>query len=40
LRHKGHSEKVVVSIELLQLSLAVEIEDWGSGLGGVTNGLG
>ncbi|MFH1350872.1 MAG: UpxY family transcription antiterminator [Pseudomonadota bacterium] len=28
LRHKGHSDKVVVSIELLQRSLAVEIEDW------------
>jgi len=28
LRHKGQSEKVVVSIELLQRSLAVEIEDW------------
>jgi transcription antitermination factor NusG len=28
LRHKGKSEKVVVSIELLQRSLAVEIEDW------------
>ena len=28
LRHKGQSQKVVVSIELLQRSLAVEIEDW------------
>lgn len=28
LRHKGQSDKVVVSIELLQRSLAVEIEDW------------
>ena len=28
LRHKGQSEKVVVSVELLQRSLAVEIEDW------------
>lgn len=28
LRHKGHSDKVVVSVELLQRSLAVEIEDW------------
>jgi transcription termination/antitermination protein NusG len=28
LRHKGQSEKVVVSIELLQRSLEVEIEDW------------
>jgi transcription termination/antitermination protein NusG len=28
LRHKGQSKKVVVSIELLQRSLAVEIEDW------------
>ncbi len=27
-RHKGRSDKVVVSIELLQRSLAVEIEDW------------
>jgi transcriptional antiterminator NusG len=27
-RHKGKSDKVVVSIELLQRSLAVEIEDW------------
>ena len=27
-RHKGQSDKVVVSIELLQRSLAVEIEDW------------
>ncbi|MBN1104371.1 MAG: UpxY family transcription antiterminator [Deltaproteobacteria bacterium] len=27
-RHKGHSDKVVVSVELLQRSLAVEIEDW------------
>jgi transcription antitermination factor NusG len=28
LRHKGQSQKVVVGIELLQRSLAVEIEDW------------
>lgn len=28
LRHKGQSDKVVVSVELLQRSLAVEIEDW------------
>jgi len=28
LRHKGQSRKVVVSIELLQRSLAVEVEDW------------
>jgi transcription antitermination factor NusG len=28
LRHKGKSEKVVVSIELLNRSLAVEIEGW------------
>ena len=28
LRHKGQSEKVVVSVELLQRSLAVEVEDW------------
>jgi len=28
LRHKGRSDKVVVSIELLQRSLAVEIENW------------
>lgn len=28
LRHKGGSDKVVVSIELLQRSLSVEIEDW------------
>ena len=28
LRHKGKSDKVVVSIELLQRSLAVEIENW------------
>ena len=28
LRHKGKSDKVVVSIELLRRSLAVEIEDW------------
>jgi transcription antitermination factor NusG len=28
LRHKGQSEKVVVSVDLLQRSLAVEIEDW------------
>jgi transcription antitermination factor NusG len=28
LRHKGQSRKVVVSVELLQRSLAVELEDW------------
>jgi len=28
LRHKGQSDKVVVSVELLKRSLAVEIEDW------------
>lgn len=28
LRHKGKSDRVVVSIELLRRSLAVEIEDW------------
>jgi len=28
LRHKGKSDKVVVSIELLQRSLAIEIESW------------
>ena len=28
LRHKGQSDKVVVSVELLQRSLEVEIEDW------------
>lgn len=28
LRHKGQTDKVVVSIELLHRSLAVEIEDW------------
>lgn len=28
LRHKGQSGKVVVSIELLQRSLVVDIEDW------------
>ncbi|MBW1682957.1 MAG: UpxY family transcription antiterminator [Deltaproteobacteria bacterium] len=28
LRHKGQSDKVVVSVELLRRSLAVEIEDW------------
>ncbi len=28
LRHRGQSDKVVVSVELLQRSLAVEIEDW------------
>ena len=28
LRHKGKSDKVVVSVELLQRSLAVEIENW------------
>jgi transcriptional antiterminator NusG len=27
-RHKGKSDKVVVSLELLQRSLAVEIENW------------
>jgi len=27
-RHKGQNEKVVVSIELLNRSLAIEIEDW------------
>ena len=27
-RHKGQSDKVVVSVELLQRSLAVEIEGW------------
>jgi transcriptional antiterminator NusG len=27
-KHKGKSDKVIVSIELLQRSLAVEIEDW------------
>ena len=27
-RHKGQTEKVVVNIELLHRSLAVEIEDW------------
>lgn len=27
-RHKGQSDRVVVSIELLNRSLAVEIEDW------------
>ncbi len=27
-RHKGQSEKVVVSVELLKRSLEVEIEDW------------
>jgi len=27
-KHKGKSDKVVVSVELLQRSLAVEIEDW------------
>ena len=27
-RHKGQTDKVVVSIELLKRSLAVEIEDW------------
>ena len=26
--HKGHSDKVVVNLELLHRSLAVEIEDW------------
>ena len=28
LQHKGQTDKVVVSIELLKRSLAVEIEDW------------
>ena len=28
LRHKGETDKVVVSIELLHRSLAIEIEDW------------
>ena len=28
LKHKGQSHKVVVSVELLQRSLEVEIEDW------------
>ena len=28
LRHKGKSDKVVVSLELLRRSLAVEVEDW------------
>ncbi|MFO7986674.1 MAG: UpxY family transcription antiterminator [Desulfatiglandaceae bacterium] len=28
LRHKGNREKVVVSVELLNRSLAVELEDW------------
>jgi len=28
LRHKGQTDKVVVSVELLQRSLSVEIEDW------------
>ena len=28
LRHKGRSDRVVVSIELLRRSLAVEVEDW------------
>ena len=28
LRHKDKSDKVVISIELLQRSLAIEIEDW------------
>ncbi len=28
LRHKGQSDKVVVSVEFLHRSLAVEIEDW------------
>ena len=27
-RHKGQTEKVVVNLELLHRSLAVEIEDW------------
>jgi transcription antitermination factor NusG len=29
LRHKDQTDKVVVSVELLHRSLAVEIEDWG-----------
>ena len=28
MRHKGQSDKVIVSVELLQRSLSVEIEDW------------
>jgi transcriptional antiterminator NusG len=28
LHHKGQSQKVVVSVELLHRSVAVEIEDW------------
>lgn len=28
LRHKGKTDKVVVSVELLQRSLEIEIEDW------------
>jgi transcription termination/antitermination protein NusG len=28
LRHKGKSDKIVISLELLQRSLVVEIEDW------------
>jgi transcription antitermination factor NusG len=28
LRRKGQSDKVVVSVELLKRSLAVEVEDW------------
>lgn len=28
LRHKGQSDKVVVSVDLLQRSLEIEIEDW------------
>jgi transcriptional antiterminator NusG len=28
IRHKGHSDKVVISIDLLHRSLEVEIEDW------------
>jgi len=28
LRHKGKTDRVVVSVELLQRSLEVEIEDW------------
>jgi transcription antitermination factor NusG len=28
LRHKGQTDKVVVSVELLNRSLAVEVEDW------------
>lgn len=28
LRHRGQSDKVVVSVELLKRSLAVDIEDW------------